>query len=120
MAVQNQVIEVETKSLTTSYQPVELDFITLDSICDYNLYLKLNGQYVLYRGAHTPFTVQDKERLQQSKNTVLFINCQSEGELRRFYEQNLSNIIDSTIIPVKEKADVLLSVRERNHARHFS
>lgn len=102
-----KIIETELQPMTSQYQPVELDYITLDSICDHNLYLRMDGRYVLYRGANTPFTFEDKERLLQTKNKFVFIYCQSETELRRFYEQNLTNIIESSKIPVKKKADVL-------------
>jgi putative nucleotidyltransferase with HDIG domain len=107
VSIARQIIDTEIKPLTNQYQPVELDYITIDSICGHNLYLRMNNQYVLYRSAQTPFTMQDKERLQQSKNKFIFIYCESEGELRRFYEQNLATIVDSTRIPVRKKAEVL-------------
>src|SRR4051812_10283667 len=92
------VIEVNPEP-KPQFHPVELDFITLDSICEHNLYLKHNGQFVLYRGSHTPFTVKDRERLISTKNKLIYIYCEDERDLRRFYEQNLSNIIENREIP---------------------
>ncbi|MDB5037941.1 MAG: hypothetical protein JWQ35_1469 [Bacteriovoracaceae bacterium] len=107
MALHTQVFEPPEKSSSPFYQPIELDFIALDSICDHSLYLKLNGKYVLYRGAHTPFNSQDRDRLLQTKNKIIYIYCETERDLRHFYEQNLSNIIENKEIPVKKKAEVL-------------
>src|SRR5690606_36984742 len=77
------------------YHPVDLEFITIASICDHDLYLKIGGAFVLYRAARLPFTTQDKERLAASKNKIIYIYCESEKDVRRFYEANLSNIIES-------------------------
>lgn len=89
------------------YHPVDLEFITVDSICDHDLYLKIDGAFVLYRAARLPFTTQDKERLAASKNKIIYIYCESEKDVRRFYEANLSNIIESPKITTEKKADVL-------------
>lgn len=89
------------------YVAIEVDFIQLETVCDQSLYLHTQGRYVLYRGANLPFTAQDKSRLEQSKTKYVYILCESEKELRSFYENNLTNIVESEKIPMKEKADVL-------------
>lgn len=86
---------------------VELEFFTIDSVCNHHIYLNHDGNFVLYRAAHLPFTLADKKRLELSKVNRVFIYCESEGDLRRFYEHNLSTIIDSPRIPSQKKADVL-------------
>lgn len=89
------------------YVPIEVDFIQLDTVCNADIYLYVQDRFVLYRAANLPFTAQDRARLLHSKNKLVYILCSSEKELRRFYENNLTNIVENDAIPVKEKADVL-------------
>jgi len=89
------------------FHAVDLEFLTIDSVCDHDLYLRTNNQYVLYRAARLPFTQKDKLRLEETKQSTIFIYCQTEKDVRRFYEHNLSNIIDNKKISTQTKADVL-------------
>ncbi len=104
---QRSVVDLSAKASGPRYEPIDLEYLTLEAVCDHELYLKMNNTFVLYRGAHIPFSMKDKERLEQSKNKALYIFCRTEQDLRRFYEQNLSNIIDNEKVPTKKKADVL-------------
>ncbi|MBN8555646.1 MAG: HD-GYP domain-containing protein [Deltaproteobacteria bacterium] len=103
----NKKISFAEQVAENPFQPIELEFITIDTVLDHDLYLKSDNKYVLYRKASLPFTMKDKHRLQDSRTKVLFIRCESERELRRFYESNLPNIIDSPKVTVKQKAEVL-------------
>jgi putative nucleotidyltransferase with HDIG domain len=89
------------------FVPVDLNFFTLDSVCDHHIYLNHDGNYVLYRAAHLPFTMADKQRLEVAKVFTVYIYCESEADLRRFFEGNLTTIIDSPKISSQKKADVL-------------
>lgn len=89
------------------FHEVDLEMIALDVILDQDLYIQTNGQYVLYRRSSLPFTAQDKLRLLTSRKNTVFINAQDEHQLRRFYEANLSTIIDNEKIPPEKKAHVL-------------
>lgn len=89
------------------YVPIDLEYIELDTVCDQEIFLYVHNQYVLYRGANVPFTLQDKVRLESAKTKTVYILCENESQLRRFYEQNLKNIVENDKIPTKKKADVL-------------
>ncbi len=89
------------------YHPIELEFLALDTVCDHNLFLLTYGNYVLYRGASLPFTMADKQRLEDAKIKTLYVFCESPRDLRRFYEANLTNIVENPRIDTKKKADIL-------------
>lgn len=89
------------------FQPVDLEMITLDSVADVDLYIKNDSSHVLYKAGHLPFTLKDKQRLQDSKTHTLYLFCENERQLRSFFEKNLSTIIESNKIPLAKKADVL-------------
>jgi putative nucleotidyltransferase with HDIG domain len=89
------------------FVPIELDFIELDSVCNQELFLLVHDRYVLYRSAHLTFNLQDKLRLEATKTKYVYICCENEQELRRFYENNLSNIIDNKNISTEKKCNVL-------------
>jgi putative nucleotidyltransferase with HDIG domain len=89
------------------YYAVDLEFFAVDSVCEFDIYLKTGGHYVLYRAAHLPFSQADKFRLQEARIRTIYILCESEKDIRRFYEGNLSNIIDNKKIDNKKKANIL-------------
>jgi putative nucleotidyltransferase with HDIG domain len=89
------------------YVPIEIEFLELDGVCEQDIYLHVQDRYVLYRGANLPFSLQDKIRLEKAKTKFIYIYCENEAELRRFYESNLSNIIDNDKIDSEKKAQVL-------------
>ncbi len=89
------------------YVPIELEYIQLDTVCDQEIYIFAQDRYVLYRGAQLPFTLADKKRLESTKTKYIYILCENEQQLRRFYENNLTNIIENDKIPTPKKADVL-------------
>jgi len=89
------------------YHPVELDYITLDTICGHDLYLKTDDRYVLYRKRSLPFTIKDKQRLEQTRTKLIYVYCENPQDLRRFYEANLPNIIENKNISSEKKAQVL-------------
>jgi putative nucleotidyltransferase with HDIG domain len=91
------------------FVPIELDFIELDSVCDQEIYLQVEGKHVLYRAASLPFRQQDKNRLESTKIKTVFIAVKNERDLRAFYEKNLSSIIENDKIDVKKKASILYS-----------
>lgn len=104
-----------TPSITTGHQPspqnpfypVELEFFTVDAVCNHDIYLLTNGTYVLYRAAHMPFTAPDKQRLEDARIKSVYIHCESQKDLRQFFEGNLTNIIENKKIDTKKKADIL-------------
>lgn len=89
------------------YVAVELELFTVDAVCDHDIYLLNSGHYVLYRGASLAFTSADKQRLLDARIKSVYIKCESPRDLRRFYEANLSNIVDNKKIDTKKKADIL-------------
>lgn len=91
----------------TPFQPVELEMITLDSIADVDLYLKNGDHFVLYKAGHLPFTIRDRQRLQETKTFTLYLYCENEKQLRSFYEKNLTTIIESPRLSTERKANVL-------------
>lgn len=104
-AIHNNLIGKENYSLP--YFPVDIDFITLDIIGEHDIYVKNQGQFVLYRNKNLAFTEQDKKRLEENKVSNVYIFCSTEKDVQRFYENNLSTIIDSPKIEASKKAKVL-------------
>lgn len=102
-----KTVEMASKNIASPYHPIDLDFITIDVVCDFDIYLKADDKFVLFRAAKLPFTLRDRDRLKAAKMDTIYIMCNSDKEIRRFYEHNLSNIIDNQKIPSQKKADVL-------------
>ncbi len=91
------------------YYPIPLEILTLDEILDRDLYIEMGKAFVLYRAAQHPFREDDRQRLLHSKVNSLFIACDNDEELQKFYQERLQNIVSSPLIPAKEKAEILSS-----------
>jgi len=103
------LIEGAPGPIENPYISMDLDFFTLETVCEHDIYLLMNGHYVLYRAAHLPFTVADRKRLEDARIKSVFLFCPNSKDLRKFYESNLSTIIDSKKVDTKKKADILYS-----------
>ncbi len=94
--------EVEIKHI-----PILLDSLRLDSILDFDLYLKVDNNYILYRSADLPFNDYTRQSLLENKVTQLFITEESKKRYLRYIENNLPKILDDPLVQEEKKANIL-------------
>jgi putative nucleotidyltransferase with HDIG domain len=94
--------EIELKFI-----PIYLDCLRVDSILDFDLYLRINTGMVLYRSADLPFTDRTRQRLMDNKVDRLFVKGENKEKYQRYIEQNLDKILIDPEIPETKKANIL-------------
>lgn len=94
-------------TMENRYQPVEVDMISLDTVCKQEIYIRVSDQFVLFRNARLPFRVEDRQKLKEAGIQTVYVLCDSEKDIKEFFESNLSTIIDSPRVTVQKKAEVL-------------
>lgn len=87
--------------------PIYLDCLRVDSILDFDLYLKINTGLVLYRSTDLPFTERTRQRLMENKVDRLYVKGENKGNYQRYIEQNLDKILIDPEIPETKKANIL-------------
>jgi len=89
------------------YFPIYLETLRIDTVLDFDLYIQLSNEPVLYRSKNLPFTEKTKEKLLESKVTRLYIKPDQKGNYQRYIEQNLNLIIEDEKVPEPKKAGIL-------------
>jgi len=91
----------------TKFTAIHLDCIRVDSILDFNLYLKVEGRHVLYRAADMPFTDQTRRKLLDNRVQRLFITDANRGRYQRYIEDNLDKVLADPDVGEERKASIL-------------
>ncbi len=89
------------------YITVYLDSLRIDSVLNFNLYIKIGGDMVLYRSADLPFSERTRLKLLDNKVNRLFISGKSREKYQKYIEQNLDKILVDQKITQEKKAGIL-------------
>lgn len=87
--------------------PIQLDSIRVDSVLDFDLFLKINNNLVLYRSADLPFTDKTRQKLIENRVDQLYITTDKVDNYQRYIENNLIKIINDPEIVPEKKAGIL-------------
>ena len=89
------------------FMPIYLDSLRIDSLLDFDLYLNVNGNLILYRSADLPFNEKTRQKLIDNKVDRLYITSEKRHNYQKYIEQNLDKILDDPQVPETKKAGIL-------------
>ncbi|MBU8933317.1 MAG: HD domain-containing protein [candidate division Zixibacteria bacterium] len=84
-----------------------LDSLRVDSILDFDLYIEVDTQQILYRSADLPFTDRTRQSLMDNKVERLFITNTNRARYQRYIECNLPKILTDPSVREEKKANIL-------------
>lgn len=87
--------------------PIQLDSIRIDSVLNFDLYLNINRNLVLYRSADLPFTDRTRQKLLDNSVEKIYITTESKDKYQLYIEKNLDKILHDPQIPEVKKAGIL-------------
>ena len=58
------------QQVTVGYEPIYLDSLRIDTVLDFDLFLRVGSRYVLYRNSNLPFTEKTRCNLLENKVEV--------------------------------------------------
>ena len=93
--------------IKTRFQPIYLDSIRVDSVLEFDLYIKINNELVLYRASNLPFTERTRQKLMDNKVDRLFITSDNVQLYQRYIEKNLDKILADPAVREDKKAGIL-------------
>ena len=89
------------------YISVPLESLRMNSVLDFDLYLKQNDEEILYRRANLPFGEEEKGKLLESKVKEMFIQTIDKKAYSRYIEDNLEYIVADENINTDKKAELV-------------
>ena len=100
------LISADTKT-DQKFISIQLDSIRIDSVLDFDLYININRNLVLYRSADLPFTDRTRQKLLENSVEKVYITSASKHKYQLYIEKNLHKIIHDPQIPELKKANIL-------------
>lgn len=100
-------LSVADVKVDQKFIPIQLDSIRIDSVLNFDLYLNVNRNLVLYRSADLPFTDRTRQKLLDNSVDKLYITSESRHKYQLYIEKNLNKIIHDPQIPELKKAGIL-------------
>ncbi|MDZ4723881.1 MAG: HD domain-containing protein [candidate division Zixibacteria bacterium] len=89
------------------FMPIYLDSIRVDSVLNFDLYIHVQRELVLYRAANLPFTEKTRQKLLTNKVDRLFVAAENKKDYQLYIEQNLNKILVDSSLPEEKKASIL-------------
>lgn len=87
--------------------PILLDTLRVDSILNFDLFLNVNHDLVLYRSTDLPFTEKTRLKLLDNKVDRLYITNEDRRQYQIYIEKNLGKILVDPSIKEEKKAGIL-------------
>lgn len=101
------VLSSEKTNTEQQFMSIQLDSIRVDSILDFDLFINVNRNLVLYRSKDLPFTDRTRQKLLDNKVSKLYITTDSKKNYQLYIEKNLSKILVDPQIHAEKKAGIL-------------
>ncbi|MCP4569642.1 MAG: HD domain-containing protein [FCB group bacterium] len=95
------------RTLTDKFLPIYLEALRIDSVIDFDLYLSIGHDLVLYRAADLPFTEKTRATLLDNNIKQLFIPGGERSRYQTYIESNINQIIEDREIPETTKAGIV-------------
>jgi putative nucleotidyltransferase with HDIG domain len=97
----------KTNTLTGKYLPIYLEALRIDTIVDFDLYIKIGDDLILYRASDLPFTEKTRSTLLDNNVDRLFVPTDSQERYQHYIESNISQILNDKRIPEPTKAGIV-------------
>jgi len=89
------------------FMPIYLEALRIDTIVDFDLYIKIGNDFILYRASDLPFTEKTRASLLENNVDRLFVPMGSQDKYQHYIESNINQILKDDDIPEKTKAGIV-------------
>jgi len=99
-------IITKTKILTDKYLAIYLESLRIDSVLDFDLFIKNGAKYILFRSSNMPFTEKSRRKLIENNIKRLYIASGEKPFYQKYVEANIKDILADPMIPERSKAGI--------------
>ena len=96
-----------TGTLLDKYLPVYLDALRIDSIVEFDLYIRIGRDLILYRASNLPFTERTRQTLLDNNVNTLYVPMESREKYQTYIESNINQILLDENIPTETKSGIV-------------
>lgn len=93
----------QSEDLAADFLPMPLRGTDLSSLLRCDIYLRVQGQFVLYRSRNQPFTVEARQRLAQLQTPVVYLRVDDVANLLDQTAAHLDELISRQRLPEAEQ-----------------
>jgi putative nucleotidyltransferase with HDIG domain len=90
-----------------NYLPIYLEALRIDSVVEFDLYIKIGNDLILYRATDLPFTEKTRSTLLDNNVTQLFVPSEETERYQQYIESNIGQILEDKAIPGPTKAGIV-------------
>ena len=96
-----------TEIIAGKFLPIYLEALRIDSIVDFDLYIKIGNDLILYRASDLPFTDKTRATLLENNVNRLYVPVGSQAKYQHYIESNITHILRDESIPEQTKAGIV-------------
>lgn len=87
--------------------PISLQSLRLDTVLDFDLFIKVDGEYVLYRASNLPFSKKTQRWLLDREVKGLYVSTDGRRGYHKYIESHIRDILHDESIPQKDRTNIL-------------
>jgi HD-GYP domain-containing protein (c-di-GMP phosphodiesterase class II) len=96
-----------TSTLTEKYLPIYLEALRLDTVVDFDLYIWIGNDLILYRASDLPFTEKTRATLLENNVDRLYVPTSARSQYQNYIESNIDQILHDQTIQETTKAGIV-------------
>ncbi len=89
------------------FMPIYLEALRIDTVVDFDLYIKIGNDLILYRASDLPFTEKTRATLLENNVDRLFVPLGAQSKYQHYIESNINQILRDDDIPEVTKAGIV-------------
>ncbi len=96
-----------TEIVAGKFLPIYLEALRIDTIVDFDLYIKIGNDLILYRASDLPFTDKTRSTLLENNVDRLYVPVGAQARYQHYIESNITQILRDESIPDQTKAGIV-------------
>jgi len=97
----------KSERLEAYFTPIDIKKIKGDSVINFDIYIKNDKKFVLYKNRNLKLGYDDVKRLYDNDFKNFYIHNKDVKNFRNYLEMNIGDMLKSEDIPVEKKAEML-------------
>lgn len=89
------------------FSPIDIEKIHPNSVISFDLYLKVEKKFVLYKNRSLKISAEDIQRLKENLVETLYIHNKDKKNFRLYMETNIEDLLKAEDVPILKKAEAL-------------
>ncbi len=89
------------------FVPISLESLRVDTDLSFDLFIKVDGEFVLYRASNMLFSEKTRRLLAEHQVTELYVSSDGSHGYQQYIENHLSEIINDESVPEVVRTNIL-------------